>query len=65
MRLRVIFLLVLLAVPRAPAEGLPDLGEVTQAAFTPLQERRLGESIMREIRADRDFYDDEIGRAHV
>ncbi|MGH8622968.1 MAG: M48 family metalloprotease, partial [Burkholderiales bacterium] len=26
--------------------------------FTPMQERRLGESIMREIRADRDYYDD-------
>ena len=58
MRLRVFFLVLLLAVPRAPAEGLPDLGEVTQAAFTPLQERRLGESIMREIRADRSFLDD-------
>ena len=58
MRLRFICLLLLLAVPRVPAEGLPDLGEVTQSAFTPLQERRLGESIMREIRADRSFYDD-------
>ena len=58
MRLRVFFLVLLLVVPRAPAEGLPDLGEVTQAAFTPLQERRLGESIMREIRADRSFLDD-------
>ncbi len=58
MLLRVFFLLLLLAVPRVPAEGLPDLGEVTQSAFTPLQERRLGESIMREIRADRSFYDE-------
>ena len=58
MRLRVFLLLLLLAVPRAPAEGLPDLGEVAQAGFTPIQERRLGESIMREIRADRSFYDD-------
>ncbi|MBI2509349.1 MAG: M48 family metallopeptidase [Betaproteobacteria bacterium] len=58
MRLRVFFLILLLAVPRVLAEGLPDLGEVTQVAFTPLQERRLGESIMREIRADRSFFDD-------
>ncbi len=58
MRLRVFLVLLLLAVPRALAEGLPDLGEVAQAGFTPLQERRLGESIMREIRADRSFYDD-------
>ena len=58
MRLRVFLVLLLLAIPRAPAEGLPELGEVAQAGFTPLQERRLGESIMREIRADRSYYDD-------
>ncbi len=58
MRLRLFLVLLLLAVPRALAEGLPDLGEVAQAGFTPAQERRLGESIMREIRADRSFYDD-------
>ena len=50
--------MALLAIPRVLAEGLPDLGDVAQASFTPLQERRLGESIMREIRADRSFYDD-------
>jgi predicted Zn-dependent protease len=58
MRLRVFLVLLLLAVPRVLAEGLPDLGEVAQAGFTPVQERRLGESIMREIRADRSYYDD-------
>lgn len=58
MVLRALFLLLLLAVPGVPAQELPDLGDVAQAGFTPLQERRLGESIMREIRADRDFYDD-------
>jgi len=58
MRLRVFLVLLLLAIPRALAEGLPDLGEVAQAGFTPLQERRLGEDIMREIRADRSYYDD-------
>ncbi len=58
MRLRLFLVVVLLAVPRALAEGLPDLGDVAQAGFTPLQERRLGESIMREIRSDRSFYDD-------
>ena len=50
--------LLIAAAPRVPAEGLPDLGDVSQAALSPLQERRLGESIMREIRADRSFYDD-------
>ena len=58
MLLRILLAAVLLAVPSVLAQGLPDLGDVAQAGFTPLQERRLGESIMREIRADRDFYDD-------
>lgn len=49
---------LLLAVSGAAAQGLPDLGEVAQAGFTPQQERRLGENIMREIRADRGFYDE-------
>jgi predicted Zn-dependent protease len=51
-------ILILFAVPQALAEGLPDLGDVAQSDFSPLQERRLGESIMRDIRADRSFYDD-------
>jgi predicted Zn-dependent protease len=53
------FLLFLLAlVPRALAEGLPDLGDASQASFTALEEKRLGDEVMREIRADRAFYDD-------
>jgi len=58
MALRVLLFLLVLVIPRVLAEGLPDLGDAAQAGFTPLQERRLGESIMREIRADRSFYDD-------
>jgi predicted Zn-dependent protease len=58
MRWRYFLIFILFAVPRAPAEGLPDLGDVAQSDFSPLQERRLGESIMREVRADRTFYDD-------
>jgi predicted Zn-dependent protease len=58
MLLRTLLAALLLAVPGVLAQGLPDLGDVAQAGFTPLQERRLGESIMREIRADRDFYGD-------
>ncbi len=53
-----LFILVLLAVPAALGEGLPDLGDVSQSELSPLQERRLGESIMREIRADRSYSDD-------
>jgi predicted Zn-dependent protease len=65
MRLRVFLMLVLLTVPRVLAEGLPDLGEVAQAGFTPVQERKLGESIMREIRADRSFYDDAVATDYI
>jgi len=50
--------MLLVAASGALAQGLPDLGDVAEAGFTPLQERRLGESIMREIRADRSYYDD-------
>ncbi|MCW5603535.1 MAG: M48 family metallopeptidase [Burkholderiales bacterium] len=49
---------LLLVAPVAFASGLPDLGESAQAGFSPLQERRLGESIMREIRAHGSYYDD-------
>jgi len=56
MPLRIFLAALLLAVPRVLAQGLPDLGDVAQSGFTPLQERRIGESIMREIRADRSFY---------
>jgi len=38
------------------AEGLPDLGEVSQADFSPLVEKRIGENIMREIRLHEPSY---------
>jgi predicted Zn-dependent protease len=53
-----LLLVLLVAVNGVLAQGLPDLGDVAEAGFTPLQERRLGESIMREIRADPSYYDD-------
>jgi len=56
MPLRILLAALLLAVPGVLAQGLPDLGDVAHSTFTPLQERRIGESIMREIRADRSFY---------
>ena len=49
---------LLVAMPRVFGQALPDLGDVSQATISPLQERRLGESIMREVRADRSFYDE-------
>lgn len=39
----------LLLTPLAMADGLPDLGDVSQTVLTPLQERAIGETAMREI----------------
>lgn len=58
MAYRYLLLFLLCLVPRALAEGLPDLGDSAQASFSALDERRLGEEIMREVRADRAYYDD-------
>jgi len=41
----------LLMAPAALAEGLPDLGEYAQTVLPPQEERRIGEEIMRDIRA--------------
>ncbi|MGH8745795.1 MAG: M48 family metallopeptidase, partial [Burkholderiales bacterium] len=45
---------------RAPAQNLnlPDLGGVADIALSPQAERRLGESIMRDIRRDPDYVED-------
>ena len=40
------------------AAGLPDLGDASQATFSPHQERELGLRIMSEIRADPSYLDD-------
>jgi beta-barrel assembly-enhancing protease len=44
--------------PRAWAQGLPDLGGTGEAALSPSVERRLGESIVRDMRRDPAFIDD-------
>jgi predicted Zn-dependent protease len=51
------------ARPPAPSPGLsgqnlPDLGDSSQTEITPQVERRIGESIMREIRRDPAYVDD-------
>lgn len=58
MRLSYLIASLCLLVPHALAEGLPELGESSQTTLSPLQERRLGENIMREIRADPSYLDD-------
>ena len=50
--------MLLCALPAALGQGLPDLGDVSQSEMSPQTERRLGESIMREIRADPSYSDD-------
>jgi len=47
-----------LAMPSARADGLPSLGDASQSAFSPQQQRQLGNEIMREIRNSRHYDDD-------
>lgn len=42
----------------ANAQTLPDLGDESQALFTPAQERKLGESVVRQIRAQGAYLED-------
>lgn len=43
---------------QAVAEGLPDLGDISQSVLTPSQERQIGQQSMMQIRASRMFLDD-------
>ncbi len=43
----------------ASAQTLPSLGDTEREELSPLMERKLGERIMREIRRNRDYLDDE------
>jgi len=56
--INLIFAVVLAAAPAAMGQALPDLGDVSQSEMSPLQERRFGEGIMREIRTDPSYSDD-------
>jgi beta-barrel assembly-enhancing protease len=44
--------------PLSPGQKLPDLGDASQTMLTPVQERKLGESIVRQIRAGGGYLDD-------
>jgi predicted Zn-dependent protease len=56
---KLILLLMLLCVPPfALSDGLPDLGDVSQAELTPLQERQIGQQSMMQIRASNQYLDD-------
>ncbi|SEA15254.1 M48 family metalloprotease [Nitrosospira multiformis] len=59
MKLRHILLfLPALFTANAHAEGLPDLGDVSQATISPREERELGLKIMSEIRSDPSYLND-------
>lgn len=49
---------ILSAPALSVADGLPDLGEAAQAEFSPAMERRIGESVMLDIRRDPAWLDD-------
>ena len=40
------------------ADNLPDLGDISQEAISPQQERQIGEQSMFQIRADKSYLDD-------
>ncbi len=51
--------LILLCFPLgAISDGLPDLGDASQAVLTPLQERQIGQQSVLQIRASKQFLDD-------
>src|SRR5262245_8107848 len=53
-----VFLIALLVSSIACADELPDLGDSSQSALSPVQERKLGEGIMGQIRADPAYLND-------
>src|SRR5215467_4099294 len=45
-------------VSTANAQALPDLGDAAQANLSPAQERKLGEQVIRELRASGGYMND-------
>src|ERR1017187_9992201 len=58
MKIIYLILFCLLLVPSAVADGLPELGDVSQAILSPQEERRIGEETMRDILASGEMVDD-------
>nr|WP_107761340.1 M48 family metalloprotease [Nitrosospira multiformis] len=59
MKLRhIMFFLPALFTVNVHAEGLPDLGDVSQVSVSPREERELGLKIMSEIRSDPSYLND-------
>ena len=55
---RLTLLVLLCFSPGVISDGLPDLGDVSQAALSSLQERQIGRQSMLQIRASRQYLDD-------
>jgi predicted Zn-dependent protease len=58
MKFPYLLVLALLLAPAALADGLPDLGDYSQTVLPPQEERRIGEEIMRDIRASGELVND-------
>ena len=65
MRFALLLLVAILFGVRSSAQSLPDLGDTSQALFSPAIERRLGESIMERVRSDRSYLDDPVGTDYL
>jgi beta-barrel assembly-enhancing protease len=54
----IIFALLFAVYVPGHADGLPDLGDVSQETISPQQERQIGEQSMLQIRGDKSYLDD-------
>jgi predicted Zn-dependent protease len=64
-QLSTLLLCAALAFPTPAAPDLPDLGDVAADEFSPLQERKIGEEIMRQIRHDPAWLDDPLVEEYI
>src|SRR5215813_2224782 len=58
MRTAILLAALILTLPTASSDELPELGDVSRSTITLQQERQLGESIMRQIRSSPQYLDD-------
>ncbi|MEP6701992.1 MAG: M48 family metalloprotease [Betaproteobacteria bacterium] len=57
--------LMMLPATSGPSQTLPDLGDVSQSVMSPAQERKLGESIMRQVHSSGAYLDDPEVEAYL
>ena len=55
---KLLLILLLCFADNVLSDGLPDLGDVSQAAISPMQEREIGQQSMMQIRAGKQYLDD-------